>query len=468
MALWSGRLTGGMSEAMTELNQSIAVDIHLLPFDLRVNQAWAWELHQIHLLTSEEFEQIENALDVIFEEYKDGKINVSELADEDVHSFVERRLTEICGEVGAKIHAGKSRNDQVATDTRLFIREMLQILGENAAELMKTLCDRAEEHQNTIMPGYTHMQQAQPISLAHYLLAFAWTLQNDIDRMVDFLARTDLCPLGSGALAGSGFPIDRTEVAKALGFSEPTPNSIAAISNRDDCIEAVHMCSMIMLHMSRYCEDWIVWSAPEFGFVEFSDAVTTGSSMMPQKKNPDALELIRGKTARVLGNMHTLYNLVKGLPLTYARDLQEDKPPLFDALQQTILCLEVMNEAVRTADFKSERMLAALSGGLYATELADYLVIQGVPFRQAHEIVGGIVRACAEQGKELREQSAKDLRELIPLSHQKFAAGFAEDVTTCFDTNTALKRRNLIGGTGPESVARQLTELREWLKNSAS
>ncbi|MBI2346693.1 MAG: argininosuccinate lyase [Deltaproteobacteria bacterium] len=491
MPLWSGRFEGTMSDAMRGLNTSLAVDIRLLPYDLQVNRVWAQELQRIGVLAKQECEAIDKGLSIIAEEWRtiparggpeaglwgggasrrlgegvspsrgsrpaQGATPEGDCAmDEDVHSLVERRLTECCGPAGAKIHTGRSRNDQVMTDLRLYLKDVITQLRHSVRGCVAAVCDHADRHTKTIMPGYTHLQQAQPIALAHYLLSLAASLKEDDGRLADALARLDACPLGSGAIAGSAYPIDRERVAKALGFARATTNSIAAVSMRDECLEVASACSILMTHLSRYAEDFILWSTREFGFVTFADAVTTGSSMMPQKKNPDAMELIRGKTARVIGQMQTLFTLVKGLPLAYARDLQEDKPALFDLLDQTALCLAVFTEAIAGASFHADRMRAALDANLYATELADYLVKKGLPFREAHGIVGTLVRTALETRCNLRDLPLTELKKASPL--------FSENVMTCFDPAAALARRNLIGGTGPESVAQQLTTCRAWLR----
>lgn len=472
MTLWAGRQSTTMSDAMRALNDSLTVDIRLLPYDLRVNRAWAWELHQIHLLTGEEYAAIEQTLgEMAGGRTRDegrplastgGSLGRGTTTDEDVHSLVERWLTEKLGEVGAKIHAGKSRNDQVVTDLRLYLKDAIAELQNGLRAAVAVLCTQARAHADTIMPGYTHLQQAQPVLLAHYLLGQATALREDHARCGDVLRRIDQCPLGSGALAGSGFPIDRQALAQSLGFAAPTPNSMHAVSNRDDCLDTAAACAICMNHLSRVCEDLILWSTQEFGFVTLADAVTTGSSMMPQKKNPDALELIRGKTARVIGQMQTLFTLMKGLPLTYARDLQEDKPAVFDCLDQTQLSLTVFTEAIRTATFHTDRMAQALDARLYATEVADYLVVKGVPFRQAHEMVASTVRSCDTAQRTLAQCTVQDLRNALPKALQKFAPAFADDVRDCFDPQLALKRRNLVGGTGPDAVQAQLREMDAW------
>lgn len=461
MTLWHGRFADGMSDTMRALGVSIATDIRLLPYDIRVNRAWAHALQRAGLLTADEVATLEAALTHVGSEFADAARGVASIVvpDEDVHSLVERRLTELIGPTGAKIHTGRSRNDQVATDMQLYLRDHATILQEALVLAVRALTEQATAHQTTIMPGYTHVQQAQPIALAHYLLSAAWALAGCHARLGDCMKHMDHCPLGSGALAGSAYPIDRMQLARDLGFSAPTPNSIAAVSGRDDLLELTSLCAQIAIHGSRYAEDWIMWSGQAYGFVTFADAVTTGSSMMPQKKNPDALELIRGKTARIIGQMQTMYTLVKGLPLTYARDLQEDKPAVFDAIDQTLLCIAGFTDVVHHATFHPDTMRAALDPGLFATELADYLVRKGLPFRQAHEVVGGLVRTSLEQKKPLSEWTIAAFAAASPL--------FTDDAHECFSPEAALARRNLIGGTGPESITEQLRQLQCWLTNPA-
>lgn len=449
--LWQGRFDGGMSEAMKAFSYSLDTDARLLPYDILTNMAWADALVGIDVLTSDERDRIIAALEDIAEAHEDVS-SITQCADEDVHSFVERLLTEKVGDAGAKIHTGRSRNDQVMTDLRLYLRDALLAMHDIVTENIRTLLALAEQHASTIMPGYTHMQQAQPISLAHYLLSCAAVLRDDCERLVNAAELCDYCPLGSGALAGSAYPIDRESVATALGFAGPTSNSIAATSMRDECLDIANACATIMVHLSRYAEDFINWSSQEFGFVQFGDSVTSGSSMMPQKKNPDAMELIRGKSARVIGHMQTLFTLLKGVPLSYARDCQEDKPALFDALDQTYLSLTVFNEALQSAVWDSDRMYSSLDAGLFATELADYLVEKGVPFRKTHEIVGAMVRDSLAKDTPLAELSLTD-----------YAQEFDADASACFDATRALERRNLTGGTGPESCAAQMANLRDWL-----
>lgn len=468
MTLWAGRFAEEMTAAMAAVNRSLTTDIRLLPHDLQVNRAWTTALQQIGLLTATEVEAIHRALDTIASEAAKPAfaVQVAAFPDEDVHSFVERRVTELAGAAGQKIHTGRSRNDQVATDLRLYLTTTVEQLRAALHHAITALVTQARQHQETVMPGYTHLQQAQPVTLAHYLLSAAWMLRDDTMRLTDLTTRLDACPLGSGALAGSAYPIDRQALATALGFSAPTPNSMAAVSARDDCLEVVAACAILMTHLSRYAEDWILWSTQEFHFITLADSVSTGSSMMPQKKNPDSLELIRGKSARVIGQMQTLFTLLKGLPFTYARDLQEDKPALFDALDQTLASVALFTDVVSSVTFHAETMRAAIDPGVFATELADYLSRKGVPFRTAHAMVAGLMRNAIARKCDLRQCSVAELAALVPEPHRSAAKHFTDDVTHCFDPIMTLARRNLVGGTGPTSVAQQLKAFALWLRHT--
>jgi argininosuccinate lyase len=443
-----------MSDIMQACNHSLPMDIRLLPYDLRVNRAWANALCKAQLLTPDEVKDIEKGLHQISDEFAAGKFSPLP-NDEDVHSLVERRLTELIGTAGKKIHTGRSRNDQVVTDLRLYLKEAIAQLCDAVRELGRTLAAQSERHMGSAFPGYTHMQQAQPITLAHYLLGFVASLEGDYKRLTHAAQTVDECPLGSGAIAGAGFPIDRAELAKNLGFSRATINSLAATAQRDEALELASTLSIIMVHLSRYAEDWITYSTREFGFLQMSEAVTTGSSMMPQKKNPDAMELIRGKTARVIGDMQTLFTLTKGLPLHYAKDLQEDKAALFDAIDTTIICLKLFTEAAATAIWNTDKMQASLDPLLFATDVADYLTTRGIPFRQAHTIVGKLVQDAIATAKALSSYTLPEL--------QKFCPDFEKDVADCFDVPKCLNRRNLIGGTGPLSVQAQIKHHEKWL-----
>jgi argininosuccinate lyase len=452
---WSGRFAESGDPDLDRFSRSVATDIRMWRQDVAVNRAWADALAAIGIYTRAEIKRIGAALDQITAEFHRDDFQF-EAGDEDIHMAIERRLTEIAGESGARIHTGRSRNDQIMTDIRLWLLQALPELDRRLHALQQTLIDRAGQHLDTVMPGYTHLQQAQPISLAHYLLSLFWPIGRDRQRLAQALGRVDEMPLGSGALAGSGFPIDRRQLAEALGFRHISQNSIDAVSDRDVLVDAAHVCVLIMAHLSRYAEDLILWSSREFGFVTLSDAMSTGSSIMPQKKNPDSLELVRGKTARVMGQAQVLQVLLKGLPMTYARDLQEDKPALFDIMDQTTDSVAIFTRALGEAGFFPDRMLAALDDLLLATDLADYLTRRGMPFRRAHHTVGKIVREAIERGEPLASFGIERLRAYSKL--------FAEDAFEAVSTSASLNARNLAGGTGPKSVRQQIRRARTALK----
>ena len=361
---------------------------------------------------------------------------------------VEKRLTELIGPVGGKLHTGRSRNDQINLDERLYLRVSIEALQGRIRQLQGVLLLSAEQHEAVVLPGYTHMQQAQPVLFAHYALSLFWMLERDWGRLADTWRRADYMPLGSGALAGSTFAIDRTFLARELGFSQVTPNSLDAVSDRDFLLETLASLSILMMHLSRFCEDLIVWSSAEFGFVELSDHFSTGSSMMPQKKNPDSLELVRGKTGRVYGSMVALLTTMKAVPLTYSKDMQEDKEPLFDALETVDICLEVFAGAWQGMQVRGEQMEKNVDSMAFATDLADYLVRQGMPFRDAHRVVGNLVAGALANKRALTDLSLAEL--------QAHSEQFGEDALVLLDVRHSLSLRNIEGGTGPLAVAEQL------------
>jgi argininosuccinate lyase len=367
---------------------------------------------------------------------------------EDIHSANERWLTDRLGDLGARIHTGRSRNDQVVTDLRIYLREQNLILQKAVRSLQTALVELAESHVETVFPGQTHLQQAQPVSFAHYMLALFFQMQRNVERLQQIYQRCNKMPLGSGALAGSAFPVDREELARELGFDAPTENSYDATADRDFVLEMEYTCAQIMVHLSRIAEDLILWSSEAFRFVRVDEQYATGSSMMPQKRNPDALELIRGKAARVIGNLVTGLTLLKGTPTAYVRDLQEDKPPLFDSLQQTWMSVTLFDRVLRTLTINVDTMRAALDPALYATDVADYLVKKGMPFRKAHEIVGGLVQQAERRGVTLRELALRDYRE-----GSEF---FEQDVFDLFDPLASMNKRNIPGGTGEKALKEQI------------
>ncbi|HOT36087.1 MAG TPA: argininosuccinate lyase [Candidatus Latescibacteria bacterium] len=453
--LWDGRFSRATDQVMEEFNASIGFDIRLWEADIEGNLAQADALRQCGILTSEEWSAIVLGLQQVRQELAGGSYRPGP-DTEDIHMAVERRLIEIVGPVGGKIHTGRSRNDQVALDVRLYLRRAVGTLTELVSQLQAVVLKRAEAEVDAFLPGYTHLQPAQPVRLAHYLLAFFWMLDRDKGRLRDALRRADEMPLGSGALAGTAFPIDREFVARRLGFARPTRNSMDAVSSRDHLTETVSAIAILMTNLSRLAEDWVVWSSPAFGFVELDDAYATGSSMMPQKKNPDSLELVRGKSGRVFGDLMALVTIQKGLAFTYGKDLQEDKEPLFDALETADICLRVLKGVVETAVFNHERMRAAIEPGMYATDLADVLVRRGLPFRDAHRVVGELVGKAIARGCSLVELPWEEFAQASPLFKR-------EDVST-LSPAASTDRRNLFGGTGRNAVVQQLALARASLK----
>jgi argininosuccinate lyase len=404
------------------------------------------------VLTTAEADAIRKGLKKVLE----TGIAYGEDNDEDIHSFVERRLVELVGEVGLKLHTGRSRNDQVATDLRLWMRSAIDQLGRKLKAVQETLLNFAEANSNVVIPGYTHLQRAQPILLAHWCLAYFEMLRRDRDRLIDVRKRVNVLPLGSAALAGTSFPIDRAAVARELGFTEVSRNSLDGVSDRDFCVEFAGACSLIMVHLSRLAEDIILYATSEFGFLELSDAVATGSSLMPQKKNPDSMELVRGKAGRVFGDLQSLLVMLKGLPMAYNKDMQEDKEAVFDAFDSTNACLEVTATVLKNIRVNSERTGSFASQGyMNATELADYLVRKGMPFREAHATVGKVVLLAIERGTELQDLKLNELRAASPL--------IEEDVFEALSLERTLATKAQLGGTAPDAVAKSLAEARRSL-----
>ncbi|MEM7249140.1 MAG: argininosuccinate lyase [Acidobacteriota bacterium] len=459
--LWGGRFDGdGLHPDFEVLNRSLGFDHRLLPAELAASAAWARALGRLEILSSDEVASLETALTEIGREHPDTT-SLTSHDDEDLHSFVEARLVEKLGALGKRLHAGRSRNDQVATDLRLYCRERVVEIDARFAELLGSLAEQAEETAAWSVPGLTHLQGAQPITLGHHALSFVEMLARDRERFQDAARRMERCPLGSAALAGSGFPVDRERIAEELGFAGPTRNSLDAVSDRDFACELAFAASLTMVHLSRLAEDWIFWSSSEVGFLRFDDAVATGSSLLPQKRNPDAAELVRGKTGRVLGDLQSLLVVLKGLPSSYDKDLQEDKEALFDALDTVSSCLRVMAIAVRSCRFDRERCAAAATRGfLNATDLADLLVRAGVPFRTAHDRVGEAVRVAQAKGVELDELPQDEQERLLP--------ELSDDLTSQLSVDAVLARRDLIGGTAPSRVAAEARRWSELLGSEAS
>ncbi len=446
--MWSGRLGSRTSRRVEEYTIGIAVDRRLYAEDIEASIAHLHMLRRVGLVNGADARTIESGLREVRREFERNEF-VVEPGDEDIHSAVERRLFETVGDVAGRLHTGRSRNDQVATDLRLYAKRACRELMLAIATLQEALSRRAQQHRATLMPGYTHGQRAQVVSLAHHLLAYVEMLQRDVGRLEDVHDRCDVLPLGSGALAGSTLPLDRRGLAEELNFASISANSLDAVSDRDFVVELSAACAMTMVHLSRLAEELVLWTSSEYGFAELPDTHATGSSLMPQKKNPDVLELVRGRSAHTIADLTGLLILLKGLPLAYNRDLQEDKTALFDAVDTTMSSLAAMAEVVRVLRFKRREMRAAASdAGLLATDVAEYLVLRGMPFRAAHQLVAAAVRRTLDEGRTLRDLSAAEWRELTDLA--------GDDIVDLFDIDAALRRRELPGAPGPRMVSRQL------------
>ena len=456
--MWEGRFSEASSALLEEFNASIGFDRALWQEDIAGSKAHARMLGACGILKQGESEKIVAGLDAVFEEIKSGKFEFK-IADEDIHMAVEKRLSELIGsDLGGRLHTARSRNDQVALDFRLYVLKNGAAIAEKTRELVEALRDIASEHTDTLMPGYTHLQHAQPVSLAYHLIAYAFMFRRDYERFTSSRERNNLCPLGSAALAGTPHPINRELVAQQLGFAGVTPNAMDSVSDRDFALEILFNVSVLMTHASRLCEELILWSSQEFGFVAISDAYSTGSSIMPQKKNPDVAELIRGKTGRVNGNLVALLTVMKGLPLAYNKDMQEDKEGVFDSVATALTSLEILKQMLKTAKFNEQNMLAMTRRGhLTATDLADYLVREkNVPFRRAHFITGKAVAYAENLGLDLSELNAQQLASV----DESLDAGAVKFL----DLNASKEARKSQGGTANDSVAAQIEILNEWLK----
>ena len=453
---WSGRFKQSTDTLMEQFSASISFDRRLYAYDIEGSIAHCQMLAKCKIISHAESKKIINGLKRILKEFKSGKFRCDDRL-EDIHMNVESRLTQLVGPVGGKLHTARSRNDQVCLDIRLYLREEGGEIVQSITQLAKTLLTLAKKHTNTVVPGYTHMQQAQPILLAHHLLAHIEMLVRDRERMEDAWKRINIMPLGSAALSGTGFPIDRKYTAKLLKFPEVSHNSIDSVSDRDFVIELCSASAILMMHLSRFCEEVVLWSSSEFDWLELSDAYTTGSSIMPQKKNPDAAELIRGKSGRVYGNLVSLLTLMKSLPLAYNKDLQEDKEPIFDTVDTVKMSLAIFNGMMKSARFKkipTDRI--DISGFLTATDMADYLAGKGVPFRLAHEITGQTVSYCLENEKTLRNITLKELQRVSPI--------FCADVFKHITLESSVERKNVYGGTAKKQVLMQIARLDKKLK----
>lgn len=458
MKLWAGRFQKGADPTVEELGGSIAFDSRMIEEDLRGSMAHAAMLGATGIIETGEAAAIVDGLQGILADVSSGELPIDP-AVEDVHTFVEAELTRRLGDAGKRLHTARSRNDQVALDIRMYLKKESTGVRGQLLSLIEVLCDKAKDHASTVMPGYTHLQRAQPITFGHHLMAYAQMFLRDIGRLEDAVRRMDEMPLGSGALAATTYPIDREMVAEQLGFAKITENSLDGVSDRDFCVELLSALSLIMVHLSRFSEEVILWSSWEFQFIELDDAYSTGSSIMPQKKNPDVAELTRGKTGRVIGDLTTLLVMLKGLPLAYNRDMQEDKEAVFDAFDTVGLCLAAFAPMIATMKVKEEKMKhAASSGFINATDCADYLVKKGLPFRDAYKATGELVARCIEKGTTL---------EKLPLSEYKeVCETFSEDVYAAIDLGTCVAGRSVPGGPAPESVLQQIESvtkrLEEW------
>ncbi|MDE5741731.1 MAG: argininosuccinate lyase [Oscillospiraceae bacterium] len=454
--MWAGRFSKELDKRVNDFNSSISFDARMYRQDIRGSIAHATMLGDTGIIDKGESEKIVEGLNGILADIESGKLLFDPNA-EDIHMFVEQVLTERLGDTGKRLHTARSRNDQVALDIRMYLRDEIMVIIPMLKDLSETLCKIAEENLDTVMPGYTHLQRAQPITFAHHLMAYANMLVRDIDRLADTYKRMNIMPLGSGALASTTYPIDRRQVSALLGFDDITQNSLDGVSDRDFCIELCSALSILMMHLSRLSEEIVMWCSWEFKFIELDDAYSTGSSIMPQKKNPDITELIRGKTGRVYGDLNTLLVMMKGIPLAYNKDMQEDKEAIFDAIDTAKLCIETVTPMLATMRVNKENMRnAAARGFINATDCADYLVKKGMPFRDAYKITGTLVALCIEKNTTLEQ---------LPIEEYKKLCGtFEEDVYEAIRLETCVNMRKAEGGPAPESVKGQI----EFIRNAIS
>ncbi len=456
MKLWAGRISKNADKRLDDFNSSISVDSRMAKQDIEGSVAHATMLAACGIISAEDGEKITRGLAEILADIESGKLEI-DMESEDIHTFVEATLTSRIGDAGKRLHTGRSRNDQVALDVRLTLRDRVNETKSALISLVQTLHGKAKENTDTVMSGYTHLQRAQPVTLAHYLLAYAYMFTRDIGRLDDAVRRMNYSPLGSGALAGTTYPIDREMTAKALGFEGFVKNSLDGVSDRDFCIELAAALSLVMTHLSRFCEEIILWCSWEFKFIELDDAFSTGSSIMPQKKNPDIAELVRGKSGRVYGDLTALLTLMKGIPLAYNKDMQEDKEAIFDAFDTVDMCLMAFTPMVGTMKVLKENMRkAAAKGFINATDCADYLTKKGVPFRDAYKITGKLVAECIEKGKTLEELSLEEFK----ASSEVFDEGIYEAI----DLYNCVSGRISAGGPAKTSVKAQLDDIQAFLK----
>ncbi|MEU8269957.1 argininosuccinate lyase [Sphaerisporangium sp. NPDC049002] len=475
MRLWGGRFEGGPADALTRLSVSVQFDWRLAPYDLLASRAHARVLHRAGLLSEAELERMLGALDDLEQACKAGEFRPT-VADEDVHTALERGLLERLGSLGGKLRAGRSRNDQVATDLRLYLRDHVRYIVSRLVELETALMSQAEEHASTAAPGMTHLQHAQPVSFGHQLLAHVHAIARDVDRLRDWDRRAAVSPLGAGALAGSSLPLDPQAVARELGFDAAAPNSMDAVADRDFAAEFLFCASLIGVHLSRLGEEIVLWASQEFHWIEMDDAYSTGSSIMPQKKNPDVAELARGKSGRLIGNLMTLLTTLKGLPLTYNRDLQEDKEPVFDSVDTLLLVLPAVSGLVSTMRVNTARLESSAPDGFaLATDLAELLVRRGVPFRDAHEAVGHLVVWCQVNDTTFEKLTEEDLAKISPHFVESPGGavvpgdeGGVPGALDVLNVQGALASRKAYGGTAPDRVRDQLTALREIVDGQAA
>jgi argininosuccinate lyase len=453
--LWSGRFTRGTAKIIEGFTESISFDKRLWKYDIEGSIAHATMLGKQGIISRRDSENIITGLKEIAGEIARGRFKFREDL-EDIHMNIEAALIKKIGETGGKLHTARSRNDQIALDLRLYLRDETKKILTLLRIFQGTLLSIAEKHLTVLMPGYTHLQRAQPVLLSHHLLAYGEMLQRDKERLQDALKRINILPLGASALAGTAFPIDRSYVAKLLGFDAVSKNSIDTVSDRDFVIEFLAAAAILTMHLSRLAEELVLWSTEEFGYIEFPEAFTTGSSAMPQKKNPDVAELIRGKTGRIYGNLLSLLTIMKGLPLAYNRDLQEDKPPLFDTVDTVTFCLAILNEMLPGVMFKVNRLRETARGGYStATDVAEYLVRKGFPFRKAHKVTGRVVLYCVEKNKRLEELTLKELKKFSPI--------ISEDIYTFLNPDESVRGKKSSGATSPKEVRRQIKRFKKIL-----
>ena len=457
--MWAGRFSKEVDETVNAFNSSISFDGRMYRQDIKGSIAHATMLGDCGIIPKADADKIIEGLRGILADLDSGAL-LMDPAAEDIHMFVEAELTKRIGDAGKRLHTARSRNDQVALDVKLYLRDEIAEIRALVQKLIGTLISLAEQHTETIMPGYTHLQRAQPVTLAHHLMAYVWMLLRDDSRLADTAKRMNYCPLGAGALAGTTYPINRKQTAALLGFTAPVQNSLDAVSDRDSCVELANALSLLMVHLSRFSEEIILWCSWEFKFIELDDAYATGSSIMPQKKNPDVTELIRGKTGRVIGDLTTLLTMLKGIPLAYNKDMQEDKEAIFDAIDQAKLCLKTFDPMLATMRVIKENMRAAAAKGfINATDCADYLVKKGRPFRDAYKITGTLVARCIAEGLTL---------ETLPLeSYKEACADFDSDVYDAISLETCLKGRISEGGPSPDAVSTQIAQAKAALEAAA-